>query len=64
VLTNAATVQISWPLSGDTYVLESTAMLAPANWLAITNVSVTVSNQNIVQIPCSSGSQFFRLRRL
>lgn len=63
-LTYSPSVQISWPVSGEVFELESSESLPPVNWLVVTNAAVTSSNQVTVQIDSSSGTRFFRLRRL
>jgi hypothetical protein len=63
-LTNSSALQLGWPVSGDTFVLECNDGLTPGNWQAVTNPPTTSSNLNTVQINGDSGSRFFRLRRL
>jgi hypothetical protein len=61
--TNSTSLLISWPFSGDTFLLESNdALLSPA-WQAVTNSRVTSSNRLTVQIDTALDARFFRLRR-
>ena len=61
---NASSFQISWPVSGEPFVLEYSDGLPSATWQVVTNPPVTVSNRNTVPTSSDSGSRFFRLRRL
>jgi len=63
-LSNSSSLQLSWPVSGDTFVLEFNSDLASGNWQAVTNLPTISSNRNTVQILSDSNSRFFRLRRL
>ena len=57
-------VIISWPLSANGYVLETTDNLTTPNaWLAVTNAPAIVDLQNAVTNGVSSGSHFYRLRK-
>ena len=57
-------IQLSWPLTGETFALESSGSPAVGNWVSVTNATITVSNRVTVQIDSDSGQQFFRLHRL
>ncbi len=63
-LSDSSALRLDWPVCGDAFVLESSAGLAPGNWQVVTNIPMTSSNLNTVQISAASGSRFFRLRRL
>jgi hypothetical protein len=43
------------------FVLQETPGLAPTNWTAATNASVTAGNQNQVTVTPKGTAQFFRL---
>ena len=62
--TNSTTFQLSWPVSGDTFALERSELVAPGSWQAVTNPPTTLGGQNAVQIKGDVGTQFFRLRGL
>lgn len=56
-------IQVSWPLAAKGFQLESTQVLAPANWQQV-NVSPQVKGfSQSVSLPKGASTQFFRLRR-
>jgi hypothetical protein len=57
-------LQLSWPVSGDTFAVESTESLSSVNWQTMTNVPVVSDNQNVIQTDTGSSTRFFRLHRL
>lgn len=57
-------IQVSWPASGETFVLESSANLGSGNWAGVTNSPTTVSNRVTVLIDSAPGTRLFRLHRL
>jgi hypothetical protein len=57
------TVLLNWPTSAAGFILESTASLAPQNWVPVTTVPVVAGNQNSVTVDAASGSRFYRLRK-
>lgn len=63
-LTNSLAIQLSWPVSGEAFVLESRESLGSGNWVSVTNAQITVSNRVTVQIDRALGVRFFRLHRL
>lgn len=57
-------IELSWPLTPEDYVLEtSTALGVGANWAVVSNVPAVVSGKNVVTLAPPAGSQFYRLRR-
>jgi hypothetical protein len=58
-------IQLAWPGSASSYVLESNTDLAnPAGWVPVTGFPLTTNNGALqVQIPMTNGSLFFRLKR-
>jgi len=60
----ASSLELSWPVSADTYALEATDNLVSSNWQAVTNSPTVSSNRYTLQISGNSGSRFFRLHRL
>jgi uncharacterized repeat protein (TIGR01451 family) len=57
-------LEISWPASAGTYILESTTNLAPPSvWTPVTDaVPALVGGRTTVLVPITSGDRFFRLR--
>ena len=54
---------LTWPVYPAGFVVETTTSLAPASWLALTNLPVLVTNQqNWLLLTPTNGGQFFRLR--
>ncbi len=57
-------VAVSWPASVTNYVLEdSTNLVAPGSWLAVTNAAQLAGDLQTVIVPLSSGQRFFRLHQ-
>ena len=52
---------LSWPTDVGNFTLQKTASLTAPNWVAVTNVSVTVGNQNQVTVSPKGTAQFYRL---
>jgi hypothetical protein len=63
-IANSSMVELDWPVSGDTFLLESNDGLLLGNWGVVTNTPTIVSNRNVVQIATDADSRFFRLHRL
>jgi hypothetical protein len=61
---DSSTIQLSWPVSGDTFVAEFRDGLERGTWQAVTNSPAISSNLETLQISNDGGSRFFRLRRL
>jgi hypothetical protein len=54
---------LSWPAQGtDSFVLQSSASLLPANWSAVATAPVTSDGQKRVTVPITGVSGFYRLR--
>ncbi len=55
---------LSWPVSAQTYSLQTTTNLADANsWMSVTNTPAIVNLQCLVTNQISSGSRFYRLKK-
>jgi len=54
------TVTLSWPFSSSTFVLESTPVLSPANWLPAGS-PLTNNGRWEVTVPFNQGERYFRL---
>ncbi len=55
---------LTWPVGPDFSVESRSALSTNQNWTSATNLNITTTNdQNIVRIPASNVSQFFRLTR-
>ena len=63
-VSNSASLQLAWPVSGEAFVLEFNADLASRNWQTVTNVPTISGNRNTVQILRDFSDRFFRLRRV
>ncbi len=64
ILTAGPEVVVSWPISANGYVLETTENLTVSNfWTVVTNVPVPVVDQLFVTNGISANSQYFRLRQ-
>lgn len=59
-----SSIELSWPISGEPYALESTDDLVSGNWQIVTNSPTLSSNTNTLQISADSGFRFFRLHHL
>jgi hypothetical protein len=55
-------VVLSWPAAITNYALESTAVLAPAQWSSVTNVPTVSGGTRSVTLDIGDVSNFFRLR--
>jgi hypothetical protein len=59
-----ANATIAWPSSSGGYQLQSTTnLVASSSWSTVTQPQTTNGNQVYVQVPISSGLQFFRLKK-
>jgi hypothetical protein len=56
------TVTLSWPFSSTTFVLESTPVLSPANWLPAGS-PLTNNGRWEVTVPFNQGERYFRLHK-
>jgi hypothetical protein len=56
------TVTLSWPFSSKTFVLESTPVLSPANWLPAGS-PLTNNGRWEVTVPFNQGERYFRLHK-
>ena len=54
---------LAWPAWAFAYQLQSSANLAGANWLAVTNYSTLTGFQNTVSNPVPAANAFFRLKK-
>jgi hypothetical protein len=52
---------LSWPTDVGFFVLQETSSLTLTNWAAVTNIPVTVGNQDQVTVSPKGTAQFFRL---
>ena len=59
-----SSLELAWPVSGETFALESTGNPALGNWQVVTNSPTISSNQNTLRISADSACQFFRLHHL
>jgi hypothetical protein len=58
-------VTFSWPIGLSGYQLQSTANPAsPTGWTNVTQTPATNNFQLVVQLPATSGQQYFRLKKL
>jgi hypothetical protein len=54
--------EVFWPTNAGDWVLQSTPSLSPGGtWMNVTNASAVVGNQEVVTVPLSGNSSFFRL---
>jgi Subtilase family len=61
---SAANISVTWPVYPAGFTVVTTTNLAPANWVAFTNVSAVITNQqNQLRFNPASANQFFRLQR-
>ena len=57
-------VVVSWPVAPTGFQLQSAGSFnPPVSWATVTNAVTITTNQNLVSLPVSGGSQFFRLIR-
>ena len=52
---------LNWPVPANTFRLQATTNLSPANWIAVTNIPVTIANLNRVTNSTGSSTMFYRL---
>jgi len=52
---------LNWPVPTNTFRLQATTNLSPANWIPITNIPVTIGNHNFVINTNTSSTMFYRL---
>ncbi|MBI3851987.1 MAG: hypothetical protein HY298_17150 [Verrucomicrobia bacterium] len=57
-------IVISWPTQAVGFVPQSTEILAPANWMDMTNTVSVVGSENTVTNDLPDTARFFRLRKL
>ena len=56
-------LEISWPLTTTTYILEKTGSLAPSvSWTTVAGTPQVVGGKNVVSVGVIGGMQFYRLR--
>jgi hypothetical protein len=53
---------LTWPIYPAGFAVETTASLAPANWLPFTGVPLITNQQNQLLLNLTNAGQFFRLR--
>lgn len=58
---NNGNVEISWPASATGWTLQRTIGLAPVDWQSVSETPVQVGDNNVVTLPSTGDSQFFRL---
>ena len=56
-------VSITWPVSADTYLLESRPQADTGTWIPVTNAPVVINGVNTVILPPSNSQQFYQLRK-
>ncbi|MCW5550933.1 MAG: hypothetical protein KIS67_02085 [Verrucomicrobiae bacterium] len=56
-------VRISWPVSATGFTLERTPSLSPFNWQNVPHPVQVVGELNVVIVPISADSEFFRLHQ-
>ena len=57
-------LNLSWPGSSTSFVLEATAsLLPPVNWTQITNITVSLGGSNSTTITPAANNMFFRLKQ-
>jgi len=52
---------LNWPVPTNTFRLQATTNLSPANWIIITNAPLTIGNHNLVTNTNGSSTMFYRL---
>ena len=52
---------LNWPVPTNTFRLQATTNLSPANWIAVTNFPLTIANHNFVTNSTGSRTMFYRL---
>ena len=52
---------LNWLVPTNTYRLQSSASLSPANWVTVTNIPLTIASRNLVTNTTSSNNMFYRL---
>ena len=61
---SGANVAVVWPVYPAGFLVEATTNLAAPNWIALTNLTSTVTNgQNQLLLGATNNHQFFRLRQ-
>ena len=61
-LTTAGTNRtLSWPVPTNSFRLLATTNLVSANWTAVTNPPLTITNCNVITYPPGAGKMFYRL---
>jgi len=57
-------VTLRWPAYPDGFRLQSTTnLVVPGTWMTLTNVPTVSTGTNVVTLPTTNGTQFFRLKR-
>ena len=60
---SGANIALTWPVYPAGFTVVTTTNLAPANWTALTDVPIVITNQqNWLQLDPTNANQFFRLR--
>ena len=63
LLTGANGLSLSWPVGSSFVVQSATSLVAPINWVDVTNPApVTVNGEYVVPVTYSNGTKFFRLQ--
>jgi M6 family metalloprotease-like protein len=52
---------LNWPVPTSTYRLLASTNLVPANWIAVTNLLLTITNHNLVTNSTTNNAMFYRL---
>jgi streptogramin lyase len=55
---------LSWTRFGTNYQLEASSQLSPGSWAPVSSVPVETTWQEVVTLPITANSQFFRLQKL
>jgi hypothetical protein len=61
ISSSSGNIVLSWPAVQATFQLQSTANLAQASWVGVTNSPAQNGNTLTVTLPAGAGTQFFRL---
>jgi len=61
VLTATNAVVVAWPAPAAGFLLQQSTSLHTTNWASVTNVPVSVSDENQVIVSAPVGSRFYRL---
>lgn len=61
-LTSSNTLALSWPVGGPSFGLQQNSDLAATSWTTVTNAVQSTVGTNVITVPLSPSSRFFRLK--